>query len=106
MYAPPRILRIVSTPLGERGQLVADLEDARTLARPHVARAVARLAEIMEYDGRQTQSAVMAATTLIKLAHPDMDDPRVMKLVEEKFKALVEEARKRLEARQVGAIDA
>lgn len=92
----------MSTPPGDLG---AELVAARDLALPHVARAVERLAEIMECDGRQTQSAVMAATAMIKLAHPDMDDPRVNKLVEEKFKALVEEARKRIEARQAGAID-
>lgn len=96
----------MNSPPGDRGQRDADLEDARVLAKPHVARAVERLAEIMEYDGRQTQSAVMACTAIIKLANPDMDDPRVMKLVEEKFRALVDEARKRLEARQAGAIDA
>ena len=60
----------------------------------------------MECDGRQTQSAVMACTAIIKLANPDLDDPRIEKLVEQKFAELVAEARKRLEARQAGAIDA
>ncbi len=81
-------------------------EDPREIAKRYTARAVHRLGELMEETGRQSMVAVVACQTLIKLAHPDMDDPRVMKLVEEKFKALVDEARKRLEARQAGAIDA
>lgn len=100
-----RTLKSVSETWGVGGRPSED-PDVSELARPHVARAIACLAEIMEGRGRQAQSAVMAAAALIKLANPDMDDPRVQKLVEEKFKALLDEARKRIEASRAGAIDA
>lgn len=82
-----------------------DPDDPRELAKLYTVRAVHRLGELLEESGRQSMVAVMAAQALIKLAHPDMDDPRVNKLVEEKFKLLVEEARKRIESRHAGALE-
>ena len=94
----------VSSPPGEGAFLAYEvIDDPVLLAKRHTTRAIERLAELMECDGRQSQVAVMACKVMIEVACPrTTDDARVEKLVEARFRELVEEARKKLEQRQAG----
>ncbi len=98
--------RDMETPGGQGAGFTSNIvDDPVQLARLHTARAIQRLAELMELDGRQSQVAFLAARALVEIATPrSTDDEKIQKLVEEKFKMLVDEARKKLEARQAGAL--
>ncbi len=59
-------------PMGVRGDLIVEARTlAQQLALQHVPRAVARLAELMECDGRQAQVAAVACKALIDIASGD-----------------------------------
>ena len=60
----------------------------------------------MECDGRQAQVAAMACKIMVEIAYPRaIDEAKIEKLVEARFEALVTQARKQLEARQLTGAD-
>ncbi len=72
------------------------------LQRVWEVKAINTLGTLLQYRGRQAMVAQAAARTILEYSSA-LSESRVDKLVEGKFKELVEEARRRIEARNAGA---
>jgi hypothetical protein len=72
-----------------------DKNDPILLARKLTGRAISRLGELMECDGRQAMVAVLACKAMLEIGYPELNEERIRKLVEEKLADLITEAERR-----------
>ncbi len=100
--APEQPTRAVQAVDEQSPEALPDETAREFLQRVWEVKAINTLGTLLQYRGRQAMVAQAAARTILEYSSA-LSESRVDKLVEGKFKELVEEARRRIEARNAGA---